>query len=438
MFGQLQNKFNKIFKTVKGHGKISEKNITDAIRQIRIALLESDVNFKVVSRFINNVKEKSLGSKVFDSITPGQQFVKLVLDELVSFLDSEKFKINLSNTSLSVIVLAGLQGAGKTTTAAKIAGFLKREFNKKSLLVGLDLKRPAATKQLKILAENNGLDCFVQENVKDPIQVLENAIKHAKSLKSNVIILDTAGRLHIDDDLIDELKNIIEFSKPSEVLYIADGMTGQDAVNSSKAFKDNCNITGCILTKMDADTGGGAAMSIKDITGIPIKFMTFGEKINDIEVFNSNRIARRILGLDDVIGFVEQATKSVDIDSMKNLESKIDNNQFNFNDFREQLNQMNKIGDLTQMMKFLPNMKNNSKINLDEGQLVSTKAIIDSMTNYERKNPSIINGSRRQRIAKGSGTTMQKVNQLLKQFNQMKLMMKKMKNKKLNKFPFSI
>ena len=438
MFGQLQNKFNKIFKTVKGHGKISEKNITDAIRQIRIALLESDVNFKVVSKFINNVKEKSLGSKVFDSITPGQQFVKLVLDELVSFLDSEESKINLSNASLSVIVLAGLQGAGKTTTAAKIAGFLKREFNKKSLLVGLDLKRPAATKQLKILAENNDLDCFVQEDAKDPIQVLKDAIKYAKSLKSNVVILDTAGRLHVDDELVDELKNIIDFSKPSEVLYVADGMTGQDAVNSSKVFKDNCNITGCVLTKMDADTGGGAALSIKDITDVPIKFMTFGEKINDVEVFDSDRIARRILGLDDVIGFVEQATKSIDIDSMKNLETKIDKNQFNFNDFREQLSQMSKIGDLTQMMKFLPNMKNNTNINLDERQLVSTKAIIDSMTNYERKNPSIINGSRRQRIAKGSGTTMQKVNQLLKQFNQMKLMMKKMKNKKLNKFPFSI
>ena len=236
MFGQLQNKFNKIFKTVKGHGKISEKNITDAIRQIRIALLESDVNFKVVSKFINNVKEKSLGSKVFDSITPGQQFVKLVLDELVSFLDSEESKINLSNASLSVIVLAGLQGAGKTTTAAKIAGFLKREFNKKSLLVGLDLKRPAATKQLKILAENNDLDCFVQEDAKDPIEVLKDAIKYAKSLKSNVVILDTAGRLHVDDELVDELKNIIDFSKPSEVLYVADGMTGQDAVNSSKVF----------------------------------------------------------------------------------------------------------------------------------------------------------------------------------------------------------
>ena len=438
MFGQLQNKFNKIFKTVKGHGKISEKNITDAIRQIRIALLESDVNFKVVSKFINNVKEKSLGSKVFDSITPGQQFVKLVLDELVSFLDSEESKINLSNASLSVIVLAGLQGAGKTTTAAKIAGFLKREFNKKSLLVGLDLKRPAATKQLKILAENNDLDCFVQEDAKDPIEVLKDAIKYAKSLKSNVVILDTAGRLHVDDELVDELKNIIDFSKPSEVLYVADGMTGQDAVNSSKVFKDNCNITGCVLTKMDADTGGGAALSIKDITDVPIKFMTFGEKINDVEVFDSDRIARRILGLDDVIGFVEQATKSIDIDSMKNLETKIDKNQFNFNDFREQLSQMSKIGDLTQMMKFLPNMKNNTNINLDERQLVSTKAIIDSMTNYERKNPSIINGSRRQRIAKGSGTTMQKVNQLLKQFNQMKLMMKKMKNKRLNKFPFSI
>ena len=438
MFGQLQNKFSKIFKTIRGQGTISENNISDAIRQIRIALLESDVNFKVVSKFIDNVKEKSVGSKVFDSVTPGQQFVKLVLNELVSFLDSKNSGINISKSSSSVIVLAGLQGSGKTTTAAKIAGFLKREFNKNTLLVGLDLTRPAAVKQLKILAENNKIDYYIEEKAKNPLKVLSNALKHAKTIKTNVIILDTAGRLHIDDDLIDELNEIIKLSNPSEIFYVADGMTGQDAVNSSKSFSDNCNITGCILTKMDADSGGGAALSIKDVTGVPIKFITFGEKKSDIEPFDSNRIARRILGLDDVVGFVEQASKSVDSDAIKSIEKKLKNNDFNFNDFRNQLDQMNNMGNLSKMMKFLPNMKKNAKVNIDETQLVSTKAIIDSMTNFERKNPEIISGSRRKRIAEGSGTSMQKVNQLLKQFKQMKSLMQKMKNQKINTLPFKI
>ena len=438
MFGQLQNKFNKIFKTIRGHGKISENNISDAIRQIRIALLESDVNFKVVSKFISNVKEKSLGTKVFESVTPGQQFIKLVLDELIHFLESDDSKLSLKKSSFSVIVLAGLQGAGKTTTAAKIAGFLKREFNKHSLLVGLDLQRPAATKQLKVLAESNNIDFYIEENAKDPLTVLKNSFNHAKSIKTNVVILDTAGRLHIDDTLINELKDIIDLSSPSEILYVADGMTGQDAVNSSKIFKDNCNITGCVLTKMDADSGGGAALSIREVTGIPIKFIANGEKQSDLELFNPERIARRILGLGDVIGFVEQASKSIDENVIKNVEEKLKNDSFDFNDFKNQLSQMNNMGGLTKMMDFLPNIKNKSKLNLNDDQLIATKAIIDSMTKYERKNPNIINGSRRQRIAKGSGTTMQKVNQLLKQFKQMKLLMKKIKNKKFNKLPFSI
>ncbi len=357
MFGQLQDRFTKIFKIVKGHGKISENNISDAIRQIRIALLESDVNFKVVSKFIDNVKRKSLGLKVFDSVTPGQQFIKLVLDELIIFLESENSKINLNNNSSSVIILAGLQGSGKTTTAAKIAGFLKKEFNKKVLLVGLDLRRPAASKQLRILAENNNLDYYVEETSKDVIQVLNNGLNHANSLGLDTVILDTSGRLHIDDDLIEELKKIIEISKPSEILYVADGMTGQDAVNSSESFSDNCNITGCILTKMDGDAGGGAALSIKDVSGVPLKFITFGEKNSDIEYFNPDRIARRILGLQDVLGFVEEASKSIDIDSIKNLEKQIKNDNFNLNNFRDQLDQMGSMGRLAKMVKFLPNMK---------------------------------------------------------------------------------
>ena len=436
MFGQLQDKFKKIFKTVRGHGKISEHNIDEAIREIRIALLESDVNFKVVSSFISRVKEKSLGSKVFDSVTPGQQFVKLVLDELIDFLDSKDSDINLSNKSLSVVVLSGLQGSGKTTTAAKLAGFLKREFNKQTMLIGLDLQRPAATEQLKILAENNSLPYYIESDSKDVLDVLNNGLKFAKKEKVDTVILDTAGRLHIDDNLISELKKIIDISKPSEVLYIADGMSGQDAVNSSKIFSESCDVTGCIITKLDGDSGAGASLSIKEVTGVPIKFITFGEKYLEIDRFDSNRIARRILGLDDIVGIVEKASKSISLDKISDIESKIKNDEFDLNDFRTQLDQMNNMGSLSSLVKLLPNMKKISNLNVNEKNVISTKAMLDSMTNYERENPDIINGSRRKRIALGSGTSMQKVNQLLKQFKQMKTLMKKMKNNKFGKLPF--
>ena len=309
MFGQLQNKFTKIFKTVKGHGKISERNIAEAIREIRIALLESDVNIKVVKTFIDKVKEKAAGEKVYDSVTPGQQFIKIVLDELISFLSSETTGFNL-NSKVSVVILSGLQGAGKTTTAAKLASFLTREKNKKPLLVGLDLQRPAAMEQLQVLAEQNNIHCYIEKKSKDVLSVLDNSFNKAKELNSDVIILDTAGRLHIDDDLILELKQIIQKSNPDEIFYVADGMTGQDAVNSSKVFADQCKITGCILTKMDGDSGGGVALSIKEVVNVPIKFITFGEKSQDIEVFNPDQIARRILGLDDIVGLVDRAKKS--------------------------------------------------------------------------------------------------------------------------------
>lgn len=438
MFSQLQNRFKKIFKTIKGQGKISESNISDAVREIRIALLESDVNFKVVSRFIDRVKEKSFGNKVFDSVTPGQQFVKLVLDELIDFLKSDKSKINLNNKEKSVLVLSGLQGSGKTTTAVKIAGFLKRKFNKKSLLVGLDLQRPAAMDQLEVLAKDNNLDCYVEKKSINPLKVLENAEKHAIENNFDVLILDTAGRLHIDNNLIEELNLIIDKSNPSEVIYVADGMTGQDAINSSSSFSDSCKITGCIITKMDSDSGGGVALSIKDVTGIPIKFITFGEKISDIEIFNPDRIARRILGLSDIVGLVEEAAKSFDENSVKDLQSKIDDNSFDLNDFKNQLNQMNNFENIGTMIKMLPGIKKMPNMNVSKKQLNITKAIIDSMTDIERKNPNIINGSRRKRIARGSGTSLQSVNKLLKQFSQMKVLMKKISgNKSKFKFPFT-
>ena len=437
MFGQLQNRFKKIFKTIKGQGKISEGNISEAIREIRIALLESDVNFKVVSRFIEKVKKKSLGNKVFDSVTPGQQFIKLVLDELVDFLKSSDSKINLHSKEKSVLVLSGLQGSGKTTTAVKIAGFLKREFNKKTLLVGLDLQRPAAIDQLEILSTDNNIDCYVEKKSKDPLKVLENAQKYADSNNFDILILDTAGRLHIDDNLINELNKIIDKSNPSEVIYVADGMTGQDAINSSSSFSELCKITGCIITKMDSDTGGGVALSIKDVTGVPIKFITFGEKISDIEIFNPDRIARRILGLSDIVGLVEEAAKSFNEDSIDDIQSKLTNNTFDLNDFKNQIDQMGNFDNLGSMMKMMPGMSKMPNINTGKKQLKRTKAIIDSMTKFERVNPSIINGSRRKRIASGSGTSIQNVNQLLKQFNKMKVLMKKFsENKTKFKLPF--
>ena len=438
MFGQLQNKFSKIFKTIRGHGKISENNISDAIREIRVALLESDVNYKVVSAFIDRVKEKSKGLEVLDSITPGQHFIKMVLDEMADFLSSDNSQIKLNDNKMSTILLAGLQGSGKTTTTLKIGCFLKREYNKKPLLVGLDLQRPAASEQLRVLAENNDLDVFINIKSKQCLDVLKNAMDYAKKINADTLILDTAGRLHIDEKLINELNDIIKFSNPEEILYIADGMTGQDAVNSSKSFMESCNMTGCILTKMDGDSGGGSALSIKEVTGMPIKFITYGEKSHEIEKFNSESISRRILGLDDVIGLVEKAQKSFDTKKMKNLQEKIIKNEFNLIDFKDQIEQMENMGNINDILKYMPKMKNKLNLNFDKKKIVWIKALIDSMTDLERKNPEIINGSRRKRISKGAGRSMQELNQLLKQFYEMKKMMKKVNKIGKNKFPFNL
>ena len=438
MFEQFQDRFSRIFKTIKGHGKISENNVADAVREIRIALLESDVNFKVVSAFVNRVKEKSKGLEVLDSITPGQHFIKIVLDEMIDFLSSENSKIQINSKGLSVILLAGLQGSGKTTTSVKVASFLKREYNKKPILVGLDLQRPGAMDQLKVLAETNEFDYYINKKTKNCINVFKEGKEYASEINADVLILDTAGRLHIDDDLIKELKDVINISEPDEIIYVADGMTGQDAVNSSKIFMDNCNMDGCILTKMDSDSGGGAALSIKEITNVPIKFMTYGEKISDIEIFDPERVSRRILGLDDVIGFVEKAQKTFDEKNAKKLQDKILKNEFNLNDFRKQINEMENMGSLNEMIKFMPKMKNKLNLNFDKKKIVWVKALIDSMTDFERKNPEIINGSRRKRIAKGSGRNMQEVNQLLKQFFEMKKMRKKVNKFGMSKFPFNL
>ena len=435
MFDKIQNRFSKIFNVVKGHGKISEKNISDAIREIRIALLESDVNFKVVSVFVNRVKDKALGAKVLDSITPGQQFIKIVKDELVDFLSSDDINLNINKSGITKIIMAGLQGSGKTTTSAKIASFLKRELNKNPLLIGADFQRLAAQEQLNILSKKNDLDIYLGKE-KDPIKVIESGLKYAKKNKNDVVIIDTAGRLHIDELLMEELGIIIKKTNPDEILYVIDGMTGQDAVNSTQIFSEKFSLTGAILTKMDGNSGGGAALSVKQITNCPIKFITSGENINDIEVFNSERIAKRILGLSDIVGLVEKAQTSLDKDSAKKLQEKLINNEFNYDDFLDQIKQFNKFGSMDEMTKYIPGLKNIKDLDGNKDQLKWTEAIINSMTKKERRNPSILNGSRRSRIAKGSGRTLFEVNRLVKQFNQIKIMMSKTNKMKFNKFPF--
>ena len=436
MFNKLQNKFSKIFSDIRGHGKISEVNISKAIREIRIALLESDVNFKVVTAFINRVKEKALGAKVFDSVTPGQQFVKIVQDELVSFLSSDNMKININKSGTTIIVMAGLQGSGKTTTSAKIASFLKREYDKNPLLIGADLQRLAATDQLEILGKKHGIEVYINQNKNiNPIDVVSSGIDFADNNNNDVVIIDTAGRLHIDENLMDELEAIVSKFAPHETLYVIDGMTGQDAVNSSKLFSEKINLSGVIITKMDGDSGGGVALSVKEVTNCPIKFITSGESINDIEAFNSNRIAKRILGLTDIVGLVEKAQKTFDEESAKKLEQKIIKNEFDFNDFSAQLKQFNKLGSMAELAKFIPGIKNINKLNVDEKQFKWIEAIINSMTKKERINPSIINGSRRARIAKGAGRSVNEVNRLIKQFNQLKIFMKKTKKMSFGKFP---
>ena len=436
MFDELQNRFSKIFRNIKGQGKISDKNISDAIREIRIALLESDVNFKVVSSFVNKVKEKAIGVEVYESVTPGQQFIKIVLDELISFLSSDNMKLNINKSGTTKIVMAGLQGSGKTTTSAKIASFLKREYNKKPILIGADLQRLAAQDQLKVLADQIEVDIF-SGNSKDVKKTVENGMKFAQDNGNDVVIIDTAGRLHVDELLIQELEDIIDLIEPDEILYVVDGMTGQDAINTTKVFSERCSLTGSIITKMDGNSGGGAALSIKEISNCPIKLMSYGEKVNQIEIFDPERISRRILGLGDIVGLVEEAQKSFDNEESRKVAEKLINNEFNFDDFLKQIKQFNNIGSLSEMMKFMPGMKK-INLNVSKDQLRWTEAIINSMTKKERLNPLIINGSRRSRIAKGSGRSLFEVNRLLKQFNQIKTLMKKTKNMKLNKFPFKL
>ena len=436
MLEQLQTHLSTIIKNIKGQGKISESNVSDVLRDIRIALLEADVNLKVAKKFVEHVKEKALGEKVLKSISPGQQFTKILFDELKFFLGDEAKPLEFDSSGLTVILLAGLQGCGKTTTCGKLARFLKKDKGKDSLLIAADLQRPAAVDQLITIGKSIDIDVYSEKN-NDPIEVVKNGLLEAKKQGKDIAVIDTAGRLHIDEDMMNQLKSIIEVSNPNEILFVADGMTGQDAVNSSRSFNDAIDITGIILTKMDGDSRGGAALSIKDIIQRPIKFIGTGESIDKLENFHPERYASRILGMGDVVSLVEKAQSVVDKESLENLEQKIKNQTFSLIDFQDQIKQIKKMGPLSEVMGMIPGANKLKMGDFSDKNLKWVEAIISSMTLKERINPGIINGSRRKRIADGSGRPVQEVNALLKQYKQMKSMMKTMnKNKGKFKFPF--
>ena len=435
MFEQLNSRFAQIIKNIKGHGKITEQNISDSLRDVRRALLEADVNFQAAKSFINRVKDKASGENVFNTVTPGQQFIQILLNELTSFLGSENDSIRFNSSGKTIILLAGLQGSGKTTTTAKLACFLKKRWQKTPLLIAADLQRPAAIDQLEVLGKQIQIPVFAQHNT-DIETVIKDGLSH--SVDSDVVIIDTAGRLHVDEPLMTELKRVATIVNPDEILYVADGMTGQDAVNSSGAFNDALELTGVILTKMDGDSRGGAALSIREVTGKPIKFIGTGENMKDFEPFHPDRLAHRILGMGDVVSLVEKAQEAFDQDSAEKLQKKIVENSFTLTDFQEQLAQMKNMGSMSEMLKMIPGAGKLGKMNIDDRQLKWIDAIIKSMTPEERIYPDIINGSRRTRIASGSGRSVQEVNQLLKQFHQMQQMMKKIGNKGRMNLPFVI
>tara|TARA_Y100001970_G_C14209799_1_gene846189 strand:- start:62 stop:1375 length:1314 start_codon:yes stop_codon:yes gene_type:complete len=437
MFNQLQDRLSNIVKKLTGQGKISESNVQGAIRDVRRALLEADVNLMVVRTFIKRVQDKALGDLVLNSISPGQQFIKIVHDEMLHFFDSDDSKLVCKQSGITIIAMVGLQGVGKTTTCAKLASFLKNKEKKNPLMIGADIQRPAAIDQLEILGKNIDIPVFTDRSCKDVSKIVKKGVDYAKESNSNVVIIDTAGRLHINEELMDELKDIITTSNPDQIFYVADGMTGQDAVNSSKSFSDLIDISGIILTKMDGDSKGGAALSIREVTGKSIKFIGTGEKISSFELFYPDRIVKRILGMGDVVSLVEKAQEVFDDKLSKKLNENLLKNSFTLKDFQLQLKQFQKMGSMSDIMGMMPGMNKLKGLKVNEKQLVWIDAIINSMTEHERLNPNVINGSRRKRIALGSGRNVQEINSLLKQFDQMKTMIKKINKKGMFKFPLT-
>lgn len=432
-FEGLGEKLQETFRKLKGKGKLTEKDIKEAMREVKLALLEADVNYRVVKQFISSVSSKCVGSEVLESLTPGQHVIKIVNEELTNLMGGTESKLNYSSSGLTVIMLVGLQGAGKTTMCGKLALNLRKN-NKKPLLVACDIYRPAAIKQLEVVGKQIEIPVFSMGDKVNPVEIAKNAITHAKDNGNNVVIIDTAGRLHIDEELMQELKNIKDNVNPSEILLVVDAMTGQDAVNVAENFNNDLDLSGVILTKLDGDTRGGAALSIKTIIDKPIKYAGVGEKMNDFEVFHPDRMASRILGMGDVLSLIEKAQEAIDEKEAADLGKRMLNQEFNFEDYLMAMEQMKKLGPLNKIMEMIPglNSKELQGVDFDKGTeaLDKTKAIIQSMTLKERRNPSLIlkSPSRKSRIAKGSGTNIQEVNKLMKGYEMMKKNMKQMKS----------
>lgn len=433
LFSSLSDKFNHIFSKLTKRGRLTELEIKEAMREVRIALLEADVNYMVAKDFVNQVSAKAVGDEVLKSLTPAQQVIKIVRDELTNLMSSNNQKLSVASNPPTIIMMCGLQGAGKTTMCAKLGAYLKKS-GKKPLLVACDIYRPAAINQLQVVGKQANVEVF-EKGTQNPVKTAKQAIEHAKKQGLDTVIIDTAGRLHINEELMDELKNIKKEVSPTEILLVVDAMTGQDAVTVADSFNKDLDISGVILTKLDGDTRGGAALSIKAITGKPIKFTGVGEKIGDIEPFYPDRIASRILGMGDVLSLIEKAQEAVSEEQAKEMERKFKENSFTFDDYLQQIDSLKKMGNIKDILGMIPGLGGKVKnLDIDERQMLVNKAIIQSMTPQERRNPEIIKASRRQRIAKGSGTSIQQVNQLLKQFEQSKELMKQMKSGKFKKF----
>ncbi|WP_246940023.1 signal recognition particle protein [Bacillus pinisoli] len=445
-FEGLADRLQSTIQKIKGKGIVTEADVKEMMREVRLALLEADVNFKVVKDFVKKVTERAVGQEVMKSLTPGQQVIKVVQEELTALMGGEQSRIAVSNRPPTIIMMVGLQGAGKTTTTGKLANLLRKKYNKNPMLVAADIYRPAAIKQLETLGKQLSMPVFSLGDQVSPVEIARQAIEHAKKEHYDYVLIDTAGRLHVDENLMNELKDVKELSKPDEIFLVVDAMTGQDAVNVAESFNEQLDITGVVLTKLDGDTRGGAALSVKAVTNTPIKFVGLGEKMDAIEPFHPERMASRILGMGDVLTLIEKAQANVDEEKAKELEQKMRTMSFTFDDFLDQLAQVRSMGPLDELLGMLPGankMKGLKNVQVDEKQISHVEAIIKSMTKKEKVQPEIINASRKKRIAKGSGTSVQEVNRLLKQFEDMKKMMKQMssmqqKGKKKGgfKFPF--
>ena len=428
-FEGLSEKLQSITKKLRGKARITDSDLKEMLREVKLALLEADVNYKIVKDFINTIQEKAQGADVLKSLTPGQQVIKIVKDELVELLGGTESKINFTPNPPTIIMLVGLQGSGKTTTAGKLANLLRKQ-GKKPLLVACDIYRPAAIKQLQVVGASLNIPVFANESSKDVVHIAKQAQNVAISKLNDVIILDTAGRLHIDEALMEELKNLKSSVKPHEILLVVDSMTGQDAVNVATNFNEAVGIDGIILTKLDGDTRGGAALSVKNVTGRPIKFVATGEKLSDIESFHPERMASRILGMGDVLSIIEKAEEAYDEEEALKLEKKLRKQEFDLDDYLTQLRQMKKMGSFSSLLKMIPGANKLGDIKIDDKEFIRIEAIICSMTAKERRNSKILNASRRIRIAKGSGTSVQEVNKFIKSFEMTQKMMKQMQNKK--------